>query len=98
LTKWLESQDCKLLNIFNEFTYTNHFRSSSSIINLIFITLIMLTFVKNWQIDEEMTINSDYEVIHFIISINEAEMIKSLLNSLYNTVKADWMKFANQLQ
>jgi len=36
-----------------------------------------------------MTIDSDYEVIHFIISIKEAEMIKNPLNSLYNTVKAD---------
>ncbi len=29
-----------------------------------------------------MTIDSDYEVIHFIILIKEAEMIKSSLNSL----------------
>ncbi len=58
----------------------------------------MLIFVKNWQIDEEMTIDSDYEVIHFIISIKEAEMIKNPLNSLYNTVKADWTKFAKELQ
>jgi len=36
-----------------------------------------------------MTTESDYEVIHFIISIKEAEMIESSLNSLYNTVKAD---------
>jgi len=36
-----------------------------------------------------MTIDSDYEVIHFIISTKEAEMIESSLNSLYNTVKAD---------
>ena len=58
----------------------------------------MLAFVKNWQIDEEMTTDLDYEVIHFIILINKAEMIKNSLNSSYNTVKADWTKFANQLQ
>ena len=79
----------------NEFIYINYSESSSSIINLIFITLAMLAFVKNWQIDEEMTIDSDYEVIYFIISINEAEMNKSSLNSLYNKVKVDWTKFAN---
>ncbi len=45
-----------------------------------------------------MTTDSDYEVIHFIISIKEAEMIKNSLNSLYNTVKADWIKFAKELQ
>ncbi len=50
----------------------------------------MLVFVKNWQIDEEMTIDSDYKV--------EAEMIKSSLNSLYNMIKADWTKFAKELQ
>ncbi len=58
----------------------------------------MLAFVKNWQIDEEITIDSDHEVIHFTISIKEAEMIKNSLNSLYNTVKADWTKFAKELQ
>ncbi len=58
----------------------------------------MLVFVKNWQIDEEMTTDSDHEVIHFTISIKEAEMIKSSFNSLYNTVKADWTKFAKELQ
>jgi len=79
----------------NEFIYINYSESSSSIINLIFITLAMLAFVKNWQIDEEMTIDSDYEVIYFIISINEAEMIKTSLNSLYNKVKVEWTKFAN---
>ncbi len=63
-----------------------------------FITSAMLAFVKNWQIDEEMTTDLDYEVIHFIILINKAEMIKNSLNSSYNTVKADWTKFANQLQ
>ncbi len=50
----------------------------------------MLVFVKNWQIDEEMTIDSDYKV--------EAEMIRSSLNSLYNMIKADWTKFAKELQ
>ena len=63
-----------------------------------FVTSAMLAFVKNWQIDEEMTTESDYKVICFIISIKKAEMIESSLNSLYNTVKADWMKFAKQLQ
>ena len=57
----------------------------------------MLVFVKNWQIDEEMTTDSDHEVIHFTISIKEAEMIKSSFDSLYNTVKADWTKFAKEL-
>ena len=45
-----------------------------------------------------MTISSDHEVIHFTISTKEAEMIESSLNSLYNTVKADWTKFAKELQ
>ena len=54
----------------------------------------MLTFVKNWQIDKEMTTESDYEVIYFIISTNKAKMIENSLNSLYNTVKADWTNFA----
>ncbi len=45
-----------------------------------------------------MTTESDHEVIYFIISIKKAEMIKNSLNSLYNTVKADWTKFAKQLQ
>ena len=54
----------------------------------------MLAFVKNWQIDEEMTTESDYEVIYFIILTKETEMIKSSLNSFYNTVKADWTNFA----
>ena len=44
-----------------------------------------------------MTIDSDYEVIYFIISIKEAEMIKSSLNSLYNIVKVDWTKFAKEV-
>ena len=45
-----------------------------------------------------MTINSYYEVIHFTILIKEAEMIKNSLNSLYNMIKADWTKFAKELQ
>ncbi len=57
----------------------------------------MLIFVKNWKIDEEMTIDSDYEVNNFIISIKEAKIIKSSLNSLYNVIKADWTKFAKEL-
>ncbi len=44
-----------------------------------------------------MTINSDYKIIHFIILIKEAEMIKSSLNSLYNTVKVDWTKFCKRI-
>ncbi len=97
LTQWLESQDCKLLNTFNEFIYTHYSENSFSIIDLTFITLTMLIFVKNWQIDEEMTIDSDYEVNNFIISIKEAKIIKSSLNSLYNVIKADWTKFAKEL-
>ncbi len=98
LTQWLENQDYEFLNIFNEFIYIHYSENSFSIINLIFIMFAMLIFVKKWQIDEEVNISSDYEVIYFIISIKEAEMIKSSLNSLYNTVKADWTKFAKELQ
>ena len=58
----------------------------------------MLAFVNNWQIDEEMTTELDHEVICFTISTKEAEMVESSLNSPYNTAKADWMKFAKQLQ
>ncbi len=94
----LLNKTVNLLNIFDEFTYTHYFKNHSSIINLTFTTSAMLTFVKNQQIDEEMTTDSDYKVIYFIISINEAEMIKSSLNSSYNTVKADWTKFAKELQ
>jgi len=53
--------------------------------------------MKNWQIDEIAT-DSDHEVIQFTISTKEAEMIESSLNASYNTVKANWMKFAQQLQ
>ena len=49
----------------------------------------MLAFVKNWQIDEEIITELNYKVIYFIISINEAEIIESSLNSFYNTVKVD---------
>ncbi len=45
-----------------------------------------------------MTISSDYKVIYFTISIKEAEMIENSLNSLYNMIKADWTKFAKELQ
>jgi len=97
LIQWLKSQDCKLFNISDKFTYIYYFKNSSSVINLTFITSAMLTFVKNWQIDEEMTTESDYKVIYFIILINKAEIIKNSLNSFYNTVKADWTNFAKQL-
>jgi len=97
LTQWLESQDCELLNNPDEFTYTNHSGISSSVIDLTFTTSAMLAFVKNWQIDEEMTTGSDHEVIHFTISTKEAEMVESPLNPSYNTVKADWTNFAKQL-
>ena len=98
LTQWLESQDCELLNTPDEITYTNHSESSSSVIDLTFTTSAMLTFVKDWQIDEEMTTESDHEVIHFTISTKQAEMVESPLNPPYNTAKADWTKFATQLQ
>jgi len=97
LTQWLESQDCELLNNSDEFTYTNHSGIFSSVIDLTFTTSAMLAFVKNWQIDEEMTTESDHEVIHFTISTKEAEMVESSLNSSYNTAKADWTNFAKQL-
>ncbi len=45
-----------------------------------------------------MTTDSDHEVIHFTISTKEAEIIESSLNPLYNTFKADWTKFAKELQ
>jgi len=57
----------------------------------------MHAFVKNWQIDKNMTTDLNHEVIQFTISVNEAEMIKSSLNSSYNTNKADWTSFAKQL-
>jgi len=49
----------------------------------------MLAFVKDWQINEEIAIGSDHEVIQFVISTKEAEMVESSLNPPYNTAKAD---------
>jgi len=98
LTHWLDVQDCELLNTPDETTYTHYFENPSSVIDLTFTTSAMLAFVKDWQINEEIAIGSDHEVIQFVISTKEAEMVESSLNPPYNTVKADWTKFAKQLQ
>ncbi len=98
MTHWLDVQDCELLNTPDETTYTHYFENPSSVIDLTFTTSAMLAFVKDWQINEEIAIGSDHEVIQFVISTKEAEMVESSLNPPYNTAKADWTKFAKQLQ
>ena len=60
----------------------------------------MCTFVRNWQIDENLATGSYHEVIMFDITdnIDESDLVDSPLNSAYNTNKAEWIKFAETLK
>jgi hypothetical protein len=101
LRKWTKSHKCKLMNITNEYTFIQNFNIIAKlIIDLTFANENVASLIFNWCVDLE-SIESDHEIIRFVIIISHAQMNQwnSIeMSNQYNVEKADWNKFNDYLK
>ena len=99
LIKWLEENQCELINISDIFTFTRNRANGqySSTIDLTFATRQLSTEVIDWQIKENEYSDSDHEVIQFSVVTENIELVESSFNAPFNIQKANWSQFRQQL-
>ena len=95
LTKWLEENQCELINTSDTSTFTRNRINDqyTSTIDLTFATRQLSAEIVNWQIQENEYSDSDHEVIQFSVITEDIQLIESPFNAVFNIQKANWSEF-----
>ena len=72
--------------------------STSSVINLSFVTQRLHSKISDWYIDESNASGSDHELIRFSIRTEATRLVENPIHTGYfNLNKADWKVFSEAL-
>jgi FtsZ-binding cell division protein ZapB len=96
LVEWLNKFNCEFINISNEYTFTRE--NSNSVIDLIFVTFNFAWKITNWPINDDAEIDSDHDIIEFLINIDDIKTVNNSMTKKFNTQKANWNKFSQYLK
>jgi Endonuclease-reverse transcriptase len=98
LIQWLQEHRFDLISQPDRPTFYRKGMSSTSIIDLVFMSERLAREAIEWDIKDELASGSDHEILIYSILDSRALVQNPIYQAPYNLQKADWKAFSEKLQ